>query len=151
MKKSFLHKHLQKLIDHAWLITCYLDDQVSEVKGDDVVCVVKNSATLAGSLFTLHISQVHIDLPTLSDKDKQVSSFQISLTQCFLSCFGLLPWLISHCLNPLVHQVISSWGMQNKIDFLSLSYTRHAEDVRQVSPFPSSRSSPLDTFYSFSS
>ncbi|KAM5559629.1 pyruvate kinase 1, cytosolic [Rosa sericea] len=76
----------------AWL-------EVSEVKGDDVVCVVKNSATLAGSLFTLHISQVHIDLPTLSDKDKQV---------------------------------ISSWGLQNKIDFLSLSYTRHAEDVRQA-------------------
>ncbi|XP_062006796.1 pyruvate kinase 1, cytosolic isoform X2 [Rosa rugosa] len=76
----------------AWL-------EVSEVKGDDVVCVVKNSATLAGSLFTLHISQVHIDLPTLSDKDKQV---------------------------------ISSWGLKNKIDFLSLSYTRHAEDVRQA-------------------
>lgn len=29
-------------------------------------------------------------------------------------------------------QVISSWGVQNKIDFLSLSYTRHAEDVREV-------------------
>ncbi|XP_040372055.1 pyruvate kinase 1, cytosolic isoform X2 [Rosa chinensis] len=79
----------------AWL-------EVSEVKGDDVVCVVKNSATLAGSLFTLHISQVHIDLPTLSDKDKQV---------------------------------ISSWGLKNKIDFLSLSYTRHAEDVRQAREF----------------
>lgn len=51
-----------------------IDDQVSEVKGDDVVCVVKNSATLAGALFTLHVSQVHIDLPTLSDKDKEVSS-----------------------------------------------------------------------------
>jgi pyruvate kinase len=29
-------------------------------------------------------------------------------------------------------QVISTWGVKNKIDFLSLSYTRHAEDVRQV-------------------
>lgn len=29
-------------------------------------------------------------------------------------------------------QVISSWGVQNKIDFLSLSYTRHAEDVCEV-------------------
>lgn len=47
--------------------------QVDEVKGDDVVCVVKNSATLTGSLFTLHASQIHIDLPTLSDKDKEVS------------------------------------------------------------------------------
>lgn len=76
----------------AWL-------EVDEVKGDDVVCVIKNSATLAGSLFTLHASQVRIDLPTLSDQDKLV---------------------------------ISSWGAQNKIDFLSLSYTRHAEDVREA-------------------
>nr|CBX25311.1 hypothetical_protein [Oryza brachyantha] len=45
--------------------------RVSEVKGDDVVCVIKNSATLAGSLFTLHCSQIHIDLPTLSDEDKE--------------------------------------------------------------------------------
>ncbi|KAF7802319.1 pyruvate kinase 1, cytosolic [Senna tora] len=29
----------------------------SEVKGQDVVCVIKNSATLAGALFTLHPSQ----------------------------------------------------------------------------------------------
>ncbi|KAG8648624.1 pyruvate kinase 1, cytosolic isoform X2 [Manihot esculenta] len=29
-------------------------------------------------------------------------------------------------------EVISTWGVQNKIDFLSLSYTRHAEDVRQA-------------------
>lgn len=43
------------------------------MNGDDVVCVVKNSATLAGSLFTLHASQVHIDMPTLTEKDKEVS------------------------------------------------------------------------------
>ncbi|KAB5552318.1 hypothetical protein DKX38_009629 [Salix brachista] len=73
--------------------------EVSEVKGNDVVCVIKNSATLAGSLFTLHASQIRIELPTLSDKDKEV---------------------------------ISTWGVQNKIDFLSLSYTRHAEDVRNA-------------------
>ncbi|CAN6374064.1 unnamed protein product [Urochloa humidicola] len=72
--------------------------EVSEVKGDDVVCIIKNTATLAGSLFTLHCSQIHIDLPTLSDEDKDV---------------------------------IRKWGAPNKIDFLSLSYTRHAEDVRQ--------------------
>jgi hypothetical protein len=29
-------------------------------------------------------------------------------------------------------QVISTWGAKNKIDFLSLSYTRHAKDVREV-------------------
>uniref|UniRef100_A0A803MZR0 Pyruvate kinase n=2 Tax=Chenopodium quinoa TaxID=63459 RepID=A0A803MZR0_CHEQI len=73
--------------------------EVSEVKGDDVVCVINNSATLDGTLFTLHASQVRIDMPTLSEKDKEV---------------------------------ISTWGVQNKIDFLSLSYTRHAEDVRQA-------------------
>lgn len=42
------------------------------MKGEDVVCVIKNSATLSGSLFTLHASQIHIDLPTLTDKDKDV-------------------------------------------------------------------------------
>ncbi|KAL5648364.1 hypothetical protein ACJX0J_039173, partial [Zea mays] len=76
--------------------------EVSEVKGDDVVCIIKNTATLAGSLFTLHCSQIHIDLPTLSDEDKDV---------------------------------IKKWGAPNKIDFLSLSYTRHAEDVRQAREF----------------
>ena len=45
------------------------------MKDKDVVCVVKNSATLAGSLFTLHASQIHIEMPTLSDKDKEVNSF----------------------------------------------------------------------------
>lgn len=43
------------------------------MKGNDVVCVIKNSATLAGSLFTLHASQIPIELPTLSDKDKEVN------------------------------------------------------------------------------
>ncbi|WVY98634.1 hypothetical protein V8G54_030785 [Vigna mungo] len=73
--------------------------EVSEVNGDDVTCVIKNSATLAGSLYTLHVSQIRIDLPTLTNKDKEV---------------------------------ISTWGVQNNIDFLSLSFTRHAEDVRHV-------------------
>ncbi|XP_039125648.1 pyruvate kinase 1, cytosolic-like [Dioscorea cayenensis subsp. rotundata] len=76
--------------------------EVTELKGDDVVCVIKNTATLAGSLFTLHISQIRIDLPTLSDADKDV---------------------------------ICKWGVKNNIDFLSLSYTRHAEDVRQAREF----------------
>ncbi|PWA42411.1 pyruvate kinase [Artemisia annua] len=46
--------------------------QVKEVKGDDVLCLIKNSAVLAGTLYTLHASQIHIDLPTLNDKDKEV-------------------------------------------------------------------------------
>ncbi|KAL0401733.1 UNVERIFIED_CONTAM: Pyruvate kinase, cytosolic [Sesamum latifolium] len=45
--------------------------EVNEVKGEDVHCIVKNSATLAGSLYTLHVSQIHIELPTLTDKDKE--------------------------------------------------------------------------------
>lgn len=48
-------------------------EQVDNVEGDDVDCKIKNSATLAGALFTLHASQIHIDLPTLTDKDKEVS------------------------------------------------------------------------------
>lgn len=39
-------------------------------------------------------------------------------------------------------QVISTWGVRNNIDFLSL-YTRHAEDVRHVSGIP-------DRFYHMS-
>jgi len=73
--------------------------EVAEIKDQDIVCCVKNSATLAGSLFTMHVTQVHIDLPTLSDTDKHV---------------------------------IATWGVRNNIDFLSLSYTRHAEDIIQT-------------------
>ncbi|KAK1322637.1 hypothetical protein QJS10_CPA02g00688 [Acorus calamus] len=76
--------------------------EVSEVKGDDVVCMIKNSATLSGSLFTLHMSQIRVDLPTLTDADKEV---------------------------------LSTWGVRNNIDFLSLSCTRHAEDVRHAREF----------------
>ncbi|GJN13799.1 hypothetical protein PR202_gb00545 [Eleusine coracana subsp. coracana] len=53
--------------------------EVSEINGDDVVCVIKNTATLAGSLFTLHCSQIHIDLPTLSDEDKDAREFLSTL------------------------------------------------------------------------
>ncbi|KAK1411796.1 hypothetical protein QVD17_32566 [Tagetes erecta] len=73
--------------------------EVDKVDGDDVHCTIKNSATLAGALFTLHASQIHIDLPTLTETDKAN---------------------------------ISTWGVANKIDFLSLSYTRHAQDVREA-------------------
>lgn len=36
--------------------------------------MINNSATLDGTLFTLHASQVPIDMPTLSEKDKEVCS-----------------------------------------------------------------------------
>ncbi|ESW15834.1 hypothetical protein PHAVU_007G106100 [Phaseolus vulgaris] len=75
--------------------------EVSEVDGDDVACLVRNTATLSGPLFTVHISQIHIDLPSLTDKDKEV---------------------------------ISTWGVRNNIDILSL-YTRQAEDIRHAREF----------------
>ncbi|XXG39337.1 hypothetical protein AAC387_Pa01g0324 [Persea americana] len=76
--------------------------EVLETKGSDVICLVKNSATLAGFIFTMHVSQVHISLPTLTDTDKKV---------------------------------ISTWGSRNNVDFVSLSYTRHVEDVRELRGF----------------
>ncbi|KAM0940593.1 putative pyruvate kinase [Dioscorea sansibarensis] len=76
--------------------------EVIETNGEDIICLVKNSATLAGFIFTMHVSQVHIDLPTLSSFDKQV---------------------------------ISTWGLHNEVDIISLSYTRHIEDVRELRAF----------------
>ncbi|XVF56264.1 hypothetical protein PTKIN_Ptkin06aG0105200 [Pterospermum kingtungense] len=73
--------------------------EVLETKDQDVICLVKNTARLAGLIFTMHVSQVHINLPTLNENDKQV---------------------------------ISNWGRRNNVDFISLSYTRHAEDVREL-------------------
>ncbi|KAK7391480.1 hypothetical protein VNO78_19896 [Psophocarpus tetragonolobus] len=75
--------------------------EVSEVDGDEVACLVKNTATLSGPLFTVHVSQIRIELPTLTAKDKEV---------------------------------ISTWGVRNNIDFLSL-YTRQVEDVRYAREF----------------
>ncbi|KAJ7549454.1 hypothetical protein O6H91_07G053800 [Diphasiastrum complanatum] len=48
--------------------------EVSETQGNDVICKVKNTATLSGSLLTLHASQVPIKLPTLSEVDKEIIS-----------------------------------------------------------------------------
>ncbi|KAJ0973113.1 hypothetical protein J5N97_021072 [Dioscorea zingiberensis] len=76
--------------------------EVVETNGQDIICLVKNSATLAGFIFTMHVSQLQINLPTLSSSDKQV---------------------------------ISTWGVHNKVDLVSLSYTRHVEDVRELRAF----------------
>ncbi|RVW92229.1 Pyruvate kinase 1, cytosolic [Vitis vinifera] len=48
--------------------------EVLETRGPDVICLVKNSATLAGSIFPMHMSQVRVKLPTLTEMDKQVIS-----------------------------------------------------------------------------
>lgn len=48
--------------------------EVLETRGPDVICLVKNSATLAGSIFPIHMSQVRVKLPTLTEMDKQVIS-----------------------------------------------------------------------------
>ncbi|KAK6156314.1 hypothetical protein DH2020_010562 [Rehmannia glutinosa] len=62
--------------------------EVIEVKEKDVVCMIKNSATLAGPLYTLHVSQIRIELPTLTEKDKEAREFisklgDLSQTQIF--------------------------------------------------------------------
>eukprot|EP00252_Welwitschia_mirabilis_P017278 TRINITY_DN382_c0_g1_i1.p1 TRINITY_DN382_c0_g1~~TRINITY_DN382_c0_g1_i1.p1 ORF type:complete len:514 (-),score=116.44 TRINITY_DN382_c0_g1_i1:200-1741(-) len=46
--------------------------EVADIKGNDVTCTVKNSATLPGPLLTMHVCGVPIDLPILSDSDKYV-------------------------------------------------------------------------------
>ncbi|GAQ85010.1 pyruvate kinase [Klebsormidium nitens] len=71
--------------------------EVEEVRGDDVIGVCKNDATLQGALLTAHTACVRVDLPTLSEEDKKN---------------------------------ISTWGQANQIDFVSLSFTRTAEDVK---------------------
>ncbi|KAG5556687.1 hypothetical protein RHGRI_007078 [Rhododendron griersonianum] len=60
--------------------------EVDEVREEDVVCGIKNTATFTGSLFTLHASQVHIDLPTLSDKDKENLCVEFA---CFSSLLAI--------------------------------------------------------------
>ncbi|OAY40245.1 pyruvate kinase 1, cytosolic isoform X1 [Manihot esculenta] len=45
--------------------------EVLETNGQDVICLIKNTATLEGFIL-MHVSQVHESLPNLSDKDKQV-------------------------------------------------------------------------------
>ncbi|XP_078440898.1 pyruvate kinase 2, cytosolic-like isoform X2 [Wolffia australiana] len=83
--------------------------EVSETEGQDVLCLVKNSAKLSGFIFTLHVAQVHINLPTLTNMDKKA---------------------------------ISVWGCRNNIDIISMSYTRQAEDVRELRAFLSAHNLP---------
>lgn len=80
--------------------------EVMETKGSDIICRVKNSATLAGFIFNMHFSKVRINLPTVTDTDKQI---------------------------------ISTWGIRNRIDLISLHCTRHADDVREMRAFLASQ------------
>lgn len=72
------------------LMCCNL--QVVETSGENVECLVTNTATLAGPMFTLHVSKAHVSLPTLSDYDKEVRGLlglfmlqKINLN--FLACY----------------------------------------------------------------
>ncbi|CAI5460153.1 unnamed protein product [Closterium sp. Yama58-4] len=45
--------------------------KVEEVKGDDIVCTVTNTAELQGDFFTVHAAQVDTDMPILSKVDER--------------------------------------------------------------------------------
>ncbi|KAK4749864.1 hypothetical protein SAY87_027313 [Trapa incisa] len=92
----------------AWL-------EVLEIKGEDIICLVKNTATLSGSMITVCVSNVKINLATLTAKDKQI---------------------------------ISTWGVRNNVDIISLSYTRRAEDVRELRVFLNSQNLGETQIYS---
>ncbi|KAL0541851.1 hypothetical protein IC582_021922 [Cucumis melo] len=48
----------------------------------EVGCVVKNSATLVGTMYTLHAAEIHIDLPTLTEKDRVFLFQKTALYRC---------------------------------------------------------------------
>lgn len=76
--------------------------EVQDTHGSVVDCLIKNTATLTGTLFTAVPAGIRIGLPTLSEADRST---------------------------------IETWGVRNQIDFVSLSYTRHANDVRTTRGF----------------
>lgn len=72
---------------------------VVETTATSVTCKCKNSATLSGSMLTVHLENISTQIPVLTQEDV---SF------------------------------ICGWGKRNNIDFLSLSYTTCAADVREA-------------------
>lgn len=70
--------------------------------------------------------------PIQKSKTKQRITFINYFFNCFLILFLHVIPCVAFWLACLFFKAISSWGVQNKIDFLSLSSTRHAEDVREV-------------------
>ena len=45
--------------------------EVDEVDGCNVICRSTNDCTLEGQLLTVNLSNVHVDIPTLTEKDKE--------------------------------------------------------------------------------
>lgn len=76
--------------------------EVTSIQGSDVICNIKNSAVLRGKIFTAHVSQVRVGMPTLSEEDKKN---------------------------------LRVWGVRNNCDIVSLSFTRHADDVKEARAF----------------
>ncbi|CAI5967472.1 unnamed protein product [Closterium sp. NIES-65] len=109
--------------------------EVHETKGADVICFVKNSATLAGTVFTAHVAQV-----------ASLSSLSLFHSCPLVSTPLVSPVSSPHHPHPWAAQVridlptlteedkrlIATWGQRNSIDIISLSFTRHADDVRQA-------------------
>lgn len=66
-------------------------------------------------------------------EDIQLKQFKLNSRACFTKSYlFIFPFETFYA----SFQVISTWGVRNNIDFLSLSHTRHAEDVRQVRTVP---------------
>ncbi|PHU22856.1 hypothetical protein BC332_07963 [Capsicum chinense] len=94
--------------------------KVDQVKGDDVVCVIKNSVMLTGSLFTLHAAQIHINLPTLPDNDKETRELlgklgDLSQTQIFAKIESEKG--LTHC-DEILQEVDGIYSCDDVVDFL---------------------------------
>ncbi|XP_078434119.1 pyruvate kinase 2, cytosolic-like [Wolffia australiana] len=48
--------------------------EVIETNGEDVICLVKNTATLTGLHLVMHVAKLDINVPSLTDADKKVIS-----------------------------------------------------------------------------
>jgi len=68
--------------------------ELSVVKGNDVVCIIKNSATLTGSLFTLHASQINLTYLPLRRKTRRLQAHgelktKLIFCHCHILCISL--------------------------------------------------------------
>lgn len=87
----------QYLFSGSEAISACLD--ISKIKGYDLVFVLKETTILVGSVFTLHCSQVHIDLPKLSEGT------------WMLSQHGLLQTKLTSCSSLTLEFLISLWEL----------------------------------------
>lgn len=84
----------------------------------------------------LEFNRLRMESSSIKDQLYHLLISQSILPGSFCLCLLSKILLLSSFTFPtfqLSFQVISTWGVRNNIDFLSLSYTRHAEDVRHVS------------------